>query len=102
MLKALYQTFLQKRRFLKNCSLKILRSYGQAWNAYSGPCRSAFRGEADQRTAAPEIVIGISGVESLSHLREAALDKPAADLISTEKWRKQVAARLRLSMRKIK
>ncbi|MGJ5813704.1 tyrosine-type recombinase/integrase [Paludibaculum fermentans] len=34
MLKALYQTFLQERRFLKNCSPKTLRSYGQAWNAF--------------------------------------------------------------------
>ena len=34
MLKALYETFLQERRFLKNCSPKTLRSYGQAWNAF--------------------------------------------------------------------
>jgi site-specific recombinase XerD len=34
MLKALYQTFLQERRFLKNCSPKTLRSYSQAWNAF--------------------------------------------------------------------
>ncbi|HEY3443579.1 MAG TPA: site-specific integrase [Paludibaculum sp.] len=35
MLKALYQTFLQERRFLKNCAPKTLRSYGQAWDAFS-------------------------------------------------------------------
>ena len=34
MLKALYQTFLQERRFLKNCSPMTLRSYRQAWNAF--------------------------------------------------------------------
>lgn len=34
MLKALYETFLQERRFLKNCSPKTLRSYGQAWNSF--------------------------------------------------------------------
>ncbi len=34
MLKALYETFLQERRFLKNCSPKTLRSYGQAWDAF--------------------------------------------------------------------
>ena len=34
MLKTLYQTFLQERRFLRNCSPKTLRSYGQAWNAF--------------------------------------------------------------------
>jgi len=33
-LKALYETYLQERRFLKNCSPKTLRSYGQAWNAF--------------------------------------------------------------------
>jgi integrase/recombinase XerD len=33
-LKALYETFLQERRFLKNCSPKTLRSYGQAWDAF--------------------------------------------------------------------
>ena len=34
MLKSLYETFLQERRFLKNCSPKTLRSYGQAWSAF--------------------------------------------------------------------
>lgn len=34
MLNALYETFLQERRFLKNCSPKTLRSYGQAWAAF--------------------------------------------------------------------
>ncbi len=34
MLKTLYETFLQERRFLKNCSPKTLRSYGQAWDAF--------------------------------------------------------------------
>jgi integrase/recombinase XerD len=34
MLKALYETFLQERRFLKNCSPMTLRSYRQAWNAF--------------------------------------------------------------------
>ncbi|WP_321473905.1 site-specific integrase [uncultured Paludibaculum sp.] len=34
MLKALYDNFLQERRFLKNCSPKTLRSYGQAWDAF--------------------------------------------------------------------
>ena len=34
MLKALYETFLQERRFLKNCSPKTLRSYGPAWNSF--------------------------------------------------------------------
>lgn len=34
MLNALYQTFLDERRFLKNCSPKTLRSYTQAWNAF--------------------------------------------------------------------
>ena len=34
MLKTLYETFLQERRYLKNCSPKTLRSYGQAWNAF--------------------------------------------------------------------
>ena len=34
MLKPLYETFLEERRFLKNCSPKTLRSYGQAWNAF--------------------------------------------------------------------
>jgi integrase/recombinase XerD len=34
MLKALYETFLQERRFLKNCSPKTLRSYAQAWNSF--------------------------------------------------------------------
>jgi site-specific recombinase XerD len=33
-LKPLYDTFLQERRFLKNCSPKTLRSYGQAWSAF--------------------------------------------------------------------
>jgi len=33
-LKALYETFLDERRYLKNCSPKTLRSYGQAWNAF--------------------------------------------------------------------
>ena len=44
MLKALYQTFLDERRFLKNCSPKTLRSYTQAWNAFEpflGPVRTA-------------------------------------------------------------
>lgn len=34
MLKALYETFLQERRFLHNCAPKTIRSYGQAWNAF--------------------------------------------------------------------
>jgi integrase/recombinase XerD len=34
MLKALYQTFLQERRFLHNCAPKTIHSYGQAWNAF--------------------------------------------------------------------
>lgn len=34
MLKSLFETFLQERRFLKNCSPKTLRSYGQAWDAF--------------------------------------------------------------------
>ena len=34
MLKALYDNFLQERRFLKNCAPKTLRSYGQAWDAF--------------------------------------------------------------------
>lgn len=34
MRKALYQTFLDERRYLKNCSSKTLRSYTQAWNAF--------------------------------------------------------------------
>jgi hypothetical protein len=33
-LKALYQTFLDERRDLKNCCPKTLRSYAQAWNAF--------------------------------------------------------------------
>ena len=32
--KALYETFLEERRFLKNCSPMTLRSYRQAWNAF--------------------------------------------------------------------
>ena len=34
MLKALYDTFLRERRYLKNCSPKALRSHGQAWKAF--------------------------------------------------------------------
>lgn len=34
MLKPLYETFLEERRFLKNCSPKTIRSYQQAWNAF--------------------------------------------------------------------
>src|SRR5215471_18000100 len=33
-LKSLYETFLQERRFLRNCSPKTLGSYGQAWDAF--------------------------------------------------------------------
>jgi hypothetical protein len=33
------------------------------------------------------MVIAFPGIEFLSHLHEAALDKPAADLASTGKWR---------------
>jgi integrase/recombinase XerD len=33
-LTALYETFLQERRFLKNCSPKTIRSYGQAWDSF--------------------------------------------------------------------
>jgi len=43
-LKALYNTFLQERRFLKNCSPKTLRSYGQAWDSFEtvlGPVKNA-------------------------------------------------------------
>jgi len=32
--KTLYETFLEERRFLKNCSPMTLRSYRQAWNAF--------------------------------------------------------------------
>ena len=35
MLSKLYETFLEERRFLKNCSLKTIRSYRQAWNAFA-------------------------------------------------------------------
>lgn len=34
MLKALFQTFLQERRFLRNCAQTTIRSYGQAWDAF--------------------------------------------------------------------
>ncbi|HXN46356.1 MAG TPA: site-specific integrase [Bryobacteraceae bacterium] len=33
-MKPLYETFLQERHFLKNCSPKTLRSYRQAWQAF--------------------------------------------------------------------
>jgi len=33
-LTALYETFLQERRFLKNCSPKTTRSYRQAWDSF--------------------------------------------------------------------
>ena len=32
--KTLYETFLEERRFLKNCSPMTLRSYRQAWNFF--------------------------------------------------------------------
>jgi hypothetical protein len=31
----LYELFLQDRQFLKNCRPKTIRSYRQAWNAFS-------------------------------------------------------------------
>lgn len=34
MLKALYQTFLDERRFLKNCTAGTIRAYSQAWDAF--------------------------------------------------------------------
>lgn len=44
MLKALYQTFLDERRFLKNCTAGTIRAYSQAWDAFEPflePIRSA-------------------------------------------------------------
>lgn len=34
MVTALYEAFLQERRFLKNCSPKTIRSYRQAWDSF--------------------------------------------------------------------
>jgi site-specific recombinase XerD len=34
-LKALFQTFLQERRFLRNCAQTTIRSYRQAWDAFA-------------------------------------------------------------------
>ncbi len=50
MLKAIYETFLQERRFLKNCSPKTLRSYGQAWNSFE-PYLAPVRSPDEIRTA---------------------------------------------------
>ena len=50
MLNALYQTFLQERRFLKNCSPKTLRSYRQAWHSFD-PVLSPVKKSEDVRAA---------------------------------------------------
>ena len=34
MLKALFQTFLEERRFLRNCAQTTIRSHGQVWDAF--------------------------------------------------------------------
>jgi integrase/recombinase XerD len=58
-LKPLFETFLQERRFLKNCSPKTLRSYGQAWDAFESvllPVKNAEEVRAAVKTGVVEMM----------------------------------------------
>ena len=58
MLKALYQTFLEERRFLKNCSAGTIRAYSQAWNAFD-PFLSSVTIPEDVRPAVKSAVVAM-------------------------------------------
>ena len=70
MLKALYETFLQERRYLKNCSPMTLRSYRQAWDAFNSVLADVQNAEGIR----PAVKAGVVEMMSAGKLKASSIN----------------------------